>query len=227
MNPRTQFEMYTGLKTIELWESQRDPNINLINSIVDSQLLYFKEHNYFIFPSAIIIAEFSKNYYIIDGQHRLGAMKFLYETYKHDIGIAVVFYECKTKKDVDELYAMINNVNTNNCMTIEGVMTNNGKKIKTIHKLLKENYGVKIWDDKRLTKPYVNLNCLDKELETCGYLLIYSADEIFDQIKIKNDNYKKTLSKQTLKEIEKYGPSFCSFFLQYKEPKARWVRSLF
>lgn len=89
--------------------------------------------------------------------------------------------------------------------------------------LLKKEYGTKIWDDKKQTKPYIQTALLKKELKTTTWFHTKTAQQIMDVIKMKNENYFKTLTVQEQLEVNQNG-GFC---LQYKDPKARWVKTLF
>jgi hypothetical protein len=217
-------EKYSVIHQHELWENQRDPDKNLVNEIVKFQLDFYKDVGEFIFPSTLVFAKFSKNYYLIDGQHRREALKILYDYHNHDIVISCIFYDCKDKKSVDRLYTIANRSNTNNCMlTQHGDLDEDGPKLKEIHKLLKEKYGDEVWHDKKIAKPYVNLKLLDTEFKKYGFFKSKSVGEIIKAVVQKNHVYKKTLSKTDLVEVENFG-GFC---LQYKKPKARWVEELF
>jgi hypothetical protein len=129
----------------------------------------------------------------------------------------VIYYDCQNEIQITLLYEKINNINHHNVMLKDGKLNNqNGLKLKEIHEQLKKQYGPKIWDDKRLTKPYVNKNLLDGELNKSKFINTKSVDDIMTEIKLRNETYKKIIEKE-------YG-GFC---LQYDKPKARWVQDLF
>jgi hypothetical protein len=220
---RSTIEVYTNIEC-ELWISQRDIDESHVENIVNYQSKLYEERKYFIFPSALVIVNFKDTCYLIDGQHRLKAIKILYEKYKRDIEIPVIYYNCDNKKDVDRLYTMINNINTNNCMVENGNINTNGLMLKQIHQQLKQLYNCKIWDDKKVAKPYVNLNILDEELKDSKLLETKTVAEIIKAIQSKNNSYKKTLDKDLLSQIEQNCAGFC---LQYTQPKVRWIRTLF
>jgi len=220
------FKRYSNLIHIELWENQRDPNQNLINKIVEDQLEYYKKYEEFTFPSALVLVHFNNKEYLIDGQHRFKALEILYNKYKYDIEVGIQIYVRDDKKQIDELYCMLNQFNTNNCMVIEGKLDPDGEKLKQIKIILKEKYGYKIWDDIKTLCPYVNTKALDLEFKNCKYFQIKTVDEIMVAIEEQNTNYSLVLKN---KDIVKYKTMINDgkFSLQYRDPKARWVRTLF
>lgn len=138
-------EKYTNLLDLKLWINQRDLNKNLVENIVNDQIKYANKYKEFTFPGALVIVFFNNKRYLIDGQHRFNALKILYEQYKVDISIAIQIYVCDNKTQIDELYGMLNHINTNNCMVVDGKIDPDGEKLKQIKIKLKEKYGYKIW----------------------------------------------------------------------------------
>ena len=220
MNPRTNLENAKHIK-VELWENQRDLDQHLVDDIVTNQLRYYYDYKEFIFPSTLVIVKFKNGNYLIDGQHRFAALQILIQTYT--IMVPVLRYDCDTKKQVDTLYSMINHINANNCMTENGQLVEEGHKLKQLHVQLKNSYGSKIFHTKNMKKPYINLKCLDDELKLQKWFDKKSVQEIMNEIKIHNDDYFKVVDKIDVKEIKDNG-GFC---LQYRDPKARWIRTLF
>lgn len=224
---------YEELKNTQMWENQRELNVNTINAIVESQCNYYQKYKRFDFPGIIVIANLKGNYsYIIDGQHRLKAIEKLLKLYSHvSIFLAVQIYLCDTKARVDALYSMLNTVNTNNCMVSNGKISQSGATLKKIHSLLEAEYGSAIWDCKKINYPYVNLNILDEELNKSGYLSTKSDEEILSAIISANEDYVNLIKKDD-KLYEKLKSSNhtrdkSEFLLHHKKSKAKWVSSLF
>jgi translation initiation factor 1 (eIF-1/SUI1) len=217
---------YTGLDQIELWKNQRDLNRNLVDNIVKSQLEYYKKYKEFTFPGVLVIVNFDDKYYLIDGQHRFESLKILYDKHAHNVRIAIQIYTCNDEKQIDELYAMLNHINSNNCMVTDGKIDLDGVKLKQIKTILKEKYGYKIWDDIKTPCPYVNTKALDMEFKNCKYFHIKTVDEIISAIEEQNNNYSLVL-KNTNKVKYNTMINDGGFSLQYRDPKARWVRTLF
>lgn len=217
---------YTNLTHIELWINQRDLNKNLVDNIVKGQLEYYKKYKEFTFPGVLVVVHFNNKEYLIDGQHRFEALKILYTKHKHDILIAVQTYECNDKKQIDELYGMLNHINTNNCMVVNGKIDPDGEKLKQIKTILKEKYGYVIWDDIKVTKPYINTKLLDEEFRSSKFFHEKTVDEIISSIKEQNDNYALSLRDTNKVEYNKM-MGLGGFVLQCRTPKAKWIQKLF
>ena len=219
------YQKYSQLSYLKLWHNQRDLNKNLVAKIVENQLEYHRKYGEFTFPGSLVVVQFG-DYYLIDGQHRLEALKILYYQYKCDIEVTIQIFVRNDKNQIDELYGMLNNINTNNCMVVDGKIDPDGEKLKQIKNSLKERYGYIIWDDQKQLKPYINTKCLNGELKNCKFFKIKTADEIINAIEKKNKNYSvvlKNINKVEYDNMIKLG----GFVLQCKDPKARWVRTLF
>jgi len=226
MNPSVYYEKYTNLTDIELWINQRDLNKNLVDNIVKGQLEYYKKYKEFTFPGSLVVIHFNNKKYLIDGQHRFESLKILYTKYKHDILVVIQTYECDDKKQIDELYGMLNHININNCMVTDGKIDKDGEKLKQIKTMLKEKYGYKVWDDSKTPCPYVNTKLLDTELKKAAYFNNKTVDEIITAIEEQNNDYIKVLRNENKANYNKM-INDGGFALQYKYPKARWVQKLF
>ena len=226
MEQNIYYVYYTRLNQIELWKNQRDLNKNLVDNIVKFQLEYYKKYKEFTFPGVLVAVNFDDKCYLIDGQHRFESLKILYDKHAHDVKIAIQIYTCNDEKQIDELYSMLNHINTNNCMVTDGKIDLDGVKLKQIKIILKDKYGYKIWDDVKTPCPYVNTKALDLEFKNCKYFQIKTVDEIISAIEEQNNNYTLVLKN---KDKVKYNTMINDggFSLQYRDPKARWVRTLF
>lgn len=226
MESKIDCELYTNIKHIELWKNQRDLNQNLVDNMVDYQLNFYKKYKYFTFPSVLVVVRQYNKDYLIDGQHRFNALRILYNKYKYNIKVAVQLYFCDDSQQIDELYAMLNHINSHNCMVEDGKITSNGKKLRQLKIELKKCYGHKIWDDTKQVKPYINTKFLDEKIKESGYLDKYSIDEIMAKIKEHNNHYSITLRDSNKLEYDKM-MEWGGFVLQCYFPKAKWVLNLF
>jgi hypothetical protein len=220
------FQKYSDISHIELWQNQRDANQNLIDKIVNGQLEYYKKYGEFTFPGSLVIVRFKGEAYLIDGQHRFKALEILYNKYNCDIEITIQIYVCDSKKQIDELYCMLNQINTNNCMVMDGKIDPEGEKLKQIKTMLKEKYGYKIWDDVKTVKPYVNTKLLDSEFKNSKFFTSKTVNEIIASIEEQNTNYAlvpKSFNKVEYNKMMELG----GFVLQCRTPKAIWVQTLF
>lgn len=194
--------------------------------IVEGQLEYYRKYKEFTFPGTLVVVDFNNSSYLIDGQHRFEALKMLYDKYNYDITVAVQIYICNDKDRIDELYCMLNNINTNNCMVKDGKIDSDGEKLRQIKIKLKEKYGHEIWDDVKVLKPYVNTKLLDEELKNSKFFHIKTAEEFIATIEEQNTNYAMVLKNTNKSDYDRYTQKG-GFVLQHRTPKARWVQTLF
>ncbi len=226
MESKINYELYTAINHVELWKNQRDLNQNLVDTIVKDQLNYYKKYKTFTFPGVLVIVRQHSKDYLIDGQHRFNALRILFDKYQYDIKVAVQLYINDDASQIDEIYSMVNHINTHNCMVEGGRMAPEGTKLRQIKIKLKQMYGTKIWDDIKVTKPYVNTKLLDEKLKESGYLSQYSVDQIIAKIKEQNDHFAVTLKDTNKEEYDKM-VKLGGFMLQCQTPKAKWVLHLF
>ena len=72
----------------------------------------------------------------------------------------------------------------------------------------------------------VNTKSLDKEVKNSIFFKEKSVDEIIARIEEHNNNYAIKLQIDSKKDYTK-AIELGGFVLQYREPKARWVKTLF
>ena len=111
-------------------------------------------------------------------------------------------------------------------MIVNGKIDPDGEKLKQIKMMLKEKYGYIIWDDIKVTKPYVNTKLLDAELKNSKFFSNKTAEEIIIAIEEQNNNYTLVLKNTNKTEYNKM-MDFGEFVLQCRTPKAKWVQTLF
>ena len=81
-----------------------------VKEIVTYQLEYLRTHKRHNFLGVINIhyLEPTKEYFLVDGQHRFQAIKELYNKYSHDLEIVVETVKVKTRSELVENYNLIN-----------------------------------------------------------------------------------------------------------------------
>lgn len=115
--------------------------------MVKEQRTYYEKYNYFIFPGSLVVAIVDNKHYLIDGQHRRETAKQIKLLYP-DLSITLTIEEryCRSEEQVDDIYIILNKVNTNNCMIKDGQIDPQGEKLKELHVALSKKYGG-IWSD--------------------------------------------------------------------------------
>jgi 5-methylcytosine-specific restriction endonuclease McrA len=83
---------------------------NKVNDIIKYQLEYIKKHNYHNFIGTINIHYLSPKdeYYLVDGQHRLEAIKILYNKYAHNYDYNIEFITVGSKEQLRENFNILN-----------------------------------------------------------------------------------------------------------------------
>lgn len=225
-NFATKIVEYEEIKDIPLWESQRDCDINRVNKIVEDQLIFYEKYKHFTFPGSLVIAIYQNSPYMIDGQHRRDAMKIIKSDHP-DMPLTLTIEEryCYSKDHVNDIYIMINNVNTNNCMIKNGQIDPEGAKLKELHILLSNEYG-KIWSDQSKKYPYIYKNTFDEKIKEMDAFKKLTAKQIFRQFKKRNReaiDYIKKNNPKAYTTAEKIG----GFYLHYKQPNSIWLENVF
>ena len=94
---------------------QRDRAQDIVETIVEKQQQEINLYGEAIFPTNIVIANFQNLNYLLDGQHRLEAMKILTRSNPGiNICILVVIMDCATFDRVNRIYEMCNYNNNYN-----------------------------------------------------------------------------------------------------------------
>ncbi len=75
--PSIAIKGFQYIKDIENWIQQRALTESLVNEIIEKQEEYKSLYGDYIFPGSIVIAILDNKRYIIDGQHRIEAIKRL------------------------------------------------------------------------------------------------------------------------------------------------------
>lgn len=101
LHPTLTVEKYTDIhaENMKSWISP-EYDTTVINQIVNH---YIKSNVYYL-SSIMIVVKFNHKFYIVDGRLMKRVMKRLYDTHKIDSTITVIRYECKHKRNVDDLF---------------------------------------------------------------------------------------------------------------------------
>lgn len=150
-----------------------------VKEIVQYQLNHIKKHKVPNFLGVLNIHHVSEEgeYYLVDGQHRLSAIKELYNRYSHDLEVAVEIVKVKDRGELVENYNLINK---NTPLPEFPLDINRSIPEETaIH--FQEKYP-DVWSDKsRAKRPKVLFNSFQ---ETLGYVTKQLQDEIDSSVKL-------------------------------------------
>jgi hypothetical protein len=82
-----------------------------VQDIVNMQLIYFKKYLCFNFNASgpLNIHVLEGKYYLLDGQHRLAALDYLYKNHSHNIEVYIILVNVDSCEELEFNYNMINN----------------------------------------------------------------------------------------------------------------------
>lgn len=133
---------------------------------------------------AEIRGPFGMTYFIIDGQHRVAALKRFIDENKIDIPVHVIVYPCNNIEEAKELFETRNK----NVMQTDYVLSGDLKKelLGEIQESL-SNISA-IFSNTRTTRPYIHLpTFMDKLKESEWFRNIYTMDDFNDKIVKENE----------------------------------------
>lgn len=189
-----------------------------------SQSDYKSKYGNYCFPGSIVIAVLGECQGIIDGQHRLEAMKRLYSIDKSDFIVSVEYIQCYSEDHIDELYIMINNISGKNTMITKGNIDISAHKLKIVVDKLTKSFP-EVFHHKKTIFPYVNISIFEDKLKKKGILKIKPPEEVLKIILDKNIQYESVIENDKIahKKAIHYG----RFFLHYNNPKSLWLDWVF
>jgi hypothetical protein len=218
-------ELFSNISNIEPWKSQRTLRDTMVDKIVNEQIDYKKEYGYYAFPGAIVIVTVNNKKYIIDGQHRHASMKKIMTFDKCDLYVNVEERFCQNDEQANQLYEMLNNINTKNTTITNGKVDPIVQSLKILCNLLKQNFK-QIWHHDKSSFPYIHLGTFEEKIKHSGILKIYPPMEVYTIILNENEIYGNVIKNQNYdayKKAKEYG----KFFLHYKFPKSTWISWVF
>lgn len=175
---------------------QRIRDDSKVADIISYQCDYFRIHQYFNIIGVINVHFCDENntYYLIDGQHRYEAFKFMYQKMGHDINIPIECVMVKTMNQIKENYKLINR-NT----PLPEFPENIDKNIpETVAQYFKTKYPT-IWSkNSRARRPHIYFNFFQEAL---GFLTdklhIKSSDKLQELL----ESYNSKLSQWDIKQF--------------------------
>lgn len=184
----------TMLKSLQIMkpEKLRIIDNSKVNDIINTQLDFYKKHNYFNFSASnpLNINYYKDQYWLIDGQHRLAAMETLYTNHGHNIEIYVLIVNVNSDEEMRLNYEMINE---NTPLPDFSLFEDVDKKIPETVALHFQALYPKIWaKTPKAKKPYVYFNYFQESLAyICDQTNIKDVSKLQEMI----INYNNKLSK--------------------------------
>lgn len=167
-------------------KSVRDIYIHIATRIEQDKDLLFG-----VISIAEIRTRFGISYYIIDGQHRLAAVKQFMEDNKIDFGVDVKIYECE-EFEMKEIFDVVNR----NVMQSNYVIAEDKKRelLGEIQEYL-ANEIPEIFSNSKKTRPYIYLPIfMDKMSESEWFSDIFTFDEFHEKLLAENSRLELLLN---------------------------------
>jgi len=197
--------------TIHKPNTQRIVNRSKVKEIVDYQLKHIKDKKNVNFLGVINIhfLEQTKEYYLVDGQHRYFAITDLYNKYSHDLEVVVEVVNVSKKEQLVENYNLINK-NTPLPDFSEEIDKSIPEKT-TIH--FQEKYP-DVWSDReKARRPNVKFNsfqetlgCVTKQLQgdiDSSAKLIKEVEKINSELSLWDQKEFKNVSEGMYRKAKK------------------------
>ena len=168
---------------------QRAKDNKRVQEIINYQLKYYKKYNTFNFIGLLCIANNIKyeQKYLIDGQHRYSAIKYLVQQKKH-FKIYINEINVNSNEEMKHLFELINKSLPVPKMPED--ITNYIPKI--VYLYFNKKYKKFFSNSNRPNRPNININIFQEELgKIISKYPKLTAEKIIEMIEKENNNYKK------------------------------------
>ena len=224
---------------------QRNINQTHVDDIIKHQIGYYKIYNELDFGNALTVAKIKnkKSLYLLDGQHRLSALRRFSEVFENVDDLKVVYF-IKIVNDLGELKCFFKNISNNMPLDewhleilneadeteMERLLTSK-EKTDQIVKLFETNYPGILRITNRPQKPNISrdnfcrlvLQIIDDEKDSDVEQIYKEVEMLNDQM---NETFKKATAKLSIATCVKFEKSKCylslvdfNFSTKYKIPK--------
>jgi len=169
---------------------QRAKDNNRVQEIIDYQLKYYKKNKTFNFIGALCIAKNIKyeQKYLIDGQHRYYAIKYLVKHKKNNFKIYINEIEVNSNEEMKHLFKVINKSLPVPKMPED--VSNHIPKITYLY--FAKKYRKFFSNSNRPNRPNMNINIFQEELgKIISKYPKLTAEKIIDMIEKENQKYNK------------------------------------
>jgi len=182
-------EIMTSPKTslIQQSNSQRELDIHKVNSMIDE---YLKFPHFLKYKNRVVIAIFSDNWYLVDGQHRLEMARLCYKDYKIEDELIICWFHCESEDQMRHLFNSLNQDSSGNQYYInrEDIQQS---LIDEFIKLLKRDYSDLFHRNNNSSNIYSIQAFRDKLIEINYFDKFNNYEDCYQSIKQKNDLYYK------------------------------------
>tara|TARA_Y100001958_G_C21241887_1_gene569916 strand:+ start:2700 stop:3758 length:1059 start_codon:yes stop_codon:yes gene_type:complete len=164
---------------------------SLIETKVEEMVLEYLHYPLFLkIKNKIIIGCLNKNWYIIDGQHRLEMAKIIYENHQLNDQLHFCWFECKSEDEMKGLFKSLNHDSMKNQFYIQ---TDDFQQLISIELIQKLKDHCKIYFSKKKTeqgKKYCIEEFVENIRNNTNLFQIYnSSQDIYTYIFEKNNEF--------------------------------------
>jgi len=168
---------------------QRAKDNNRVQEIIDYQLKYYKKNKIFNFIGSLCIAKNIKyeQKYLIDGQHRYNAIKYLVQQTNH-FKIYINEIEVNSNEEMKHLFELINK-----SLPVPKMPENISNYIpKIVYLYFTKKYKKFFSNSNRPNRPNMNINRFQEELgKIISKYPKLTAEKIIEMIEKENQKYNK------------------------------------
>jgi hypothetical protein len=142
---------------------QRNIDPSHLDSLINYQKHFYQKHKFYSFPNPFFVAEFEDKYALIDGQHRLDTLKYLYNNFiANETKLLVSIIHLKSIDEYDSYFVAINK---NKPVQLYKNI-NDWKSVgKGIENFFLKNYKRYLKKSEKPRIPHINLNKMKKYLD--------------------------------------------------------------
>ncbi len=207
---------------------QRLIDYNRVEKIINYQKEYYNINKNFILIGDIVLAEVDKQFYVVDGMHRLEALKELVKIMP-DYRISLVIIKCNSIDDIRDLFLLINKSVPVPEYVIKTSFTKS-KRDKLDEFLIEfsNTYKPYISESKAPRRPNINIDFLMSKIEKSGILDYFETGiKLFKFFMYVNNTFLKRAIQDpnNLKCEEKSKKYSCNALYITNDPNFNWLHN--
>jgi hypothetical protein len=186
---------------IKFWELQRNINEEKVENIYKSMLEYYSEHGEYEFLDPIHIVQKNyddKNYYVVDGQHRLEAYKKVIEVLRQPIPFFPAMIRIVDNED--EFIKLFEKINNRLIVDINSLMQ---LKLQDLMKRMEAEWPCSKKSCWGYNRPFLNKEKFCKMARENAFCIESTSAEIFLKLLDVNHHIKQQSSRSRTKDYEK------------------------
>lgn len=170
------------------WCLNRDLNFDHWLNIYKSYEKEINDNNNLILNNTIAIAFYKNNFYILDGQHRIKAIKELLKKHLFSCKIRVDLYDTDS---YDNMIKVLKDINSTYPLQIENKILGNINNILTFFKRTYIYQKSNIIKDKNYIRPFINEHLMVEKIKKSSFLISSNTNTVIKYIIKINDEYSK------------------------------------